>query len=336
MSTPGLNRFRQPEYTGENRCIPCTVANVVIGAVSSLVVGYAFAVTVGRFAWLVGAVVFAGSLTAIWLRGYLVPGTPELTKRSFPDRVLRVFDKEPDLASNPLGLDAEASGTTDGTTTEHRNGAGPTAAAPEDTVASGGDVDRDGDMDTDTDTDARGTDEAESEEEVDTEGLLLSAGIVKPCEMEDDLCLAEEFRDGWHERMQAVRDDSTEREELAHELDLDRDAVEIEEYGEAFVARDDEDQPIGQWASRAALVADIAATRELRNWIDGWEDLALGPRSQLISGLRIFLDRCPVCEDTVSVGTETVESCCRSHEVVAANCEGCDARLLEIKSPGPA
>jgi hypothetical protein len=31
----------------------------------------------------------------IYLRGYLIPRTPTLTKRYFPDRVLRWFDKEP-------------------------------------------------------------------------------------------------------------------------------------------------------------------------------------------------------------------------------------------------
>ncbi|MFP9190897.1 hypothetical protein [Natronosalvus vescus] len=34
---------------------------------------------------LAGVVVFVGCLTAIVLRGYLVPGTPELTKRYLPD-----------------------------------------------------------------------------------------------------------------------------------------------------------------------------------------------------------------------------------------------------------
>ena len=28
-----LDTFRQPEYTGDNRCIPCTVVNVAIAAV---------------------------------------------------------------------------------------------------------------------------------------------------------------------------------------------------------------------------------------------------------------------------------------------------------------
>jgi len=49
-----------------------------------------------------GGAAFAASLGAIHLRGYLVPGTPTLTKRYFPDRVLRWFDKEPNPTSIPV------------------------------------------------------------------------------------------------------------------------------------------------------------------------------------------------------------------------------------------
>lgn len=88
---PLVDRLHQPEYTGENRCIPCTVVNVVIAAgVSALVaVGSTF----------FGASVFALSIGTIYFRGYLVPGTPTLTKRYFPERVLRWFDKD---ATTPI------------------------------------------------------------------------------------------------------------------------------------------------------------------------------------------------------------------------------------------
>lgn len=80
-----IDQLRQPEYTGENRCTPCTVVNVIIAAgVGGL------ATVVSTF---LGAGVFVFSLIAIYLRGYLIPGTPTLTKRYFPERVLRWFDK---------------------------------------------------------------------------------------------------------------------------------------------------------------------------------------------------------------------------------------------------
>jgi hypothetical protein len=93
---PLLERFRQPAYTGENRCVPCTLLNLLISGVLSLGLGVVAWRSVGP-----GVGVAAGSLSlliavgAIGLRGYLVPGTPQLTKRYFPDSVLRWFDKAP-------------------------------------------------------------------------------------------------------------------------------------------------------------------------------------------------------------------------------------------------
>lgn len=78
---------RQPEYTGENRCTPCTIVNVLLAM--------AIATPVVFLSPPVGALVLFISLLAIYLRGYLVPGTPELTKRYLPPSVLRLFGKEP-------------------------------------------------------------------------------------------------------------------------------------------------------------------------------------------------------------------------------------------------
>jgi len=77
-----------PGYTGENRCIPCTVVNLGIGGIISVVVASKFL--------LLGTLFFAGSVLTIYLRGYLIPGTPGLTKKYLPQRVLRIFGKEPD------------------------------------------------------------------------------------------------------------------------------------------------------------------------------------------------------------------------------------------------
>lgn len=92
-----VDRLRQPEYTGENRCMPCTYTNV----------GIALVVSAGL--WLfwepLAPAFLVVALAAIYLRGYLVPGTPELTKRYFPDRVLRWFDKD------PVGTEAPVAGS---------------------------------------------------------------------------------------------------------------------------------------------------------------------------------------------------------------------------------
>lgn len=87
----------QPAYTGENRCMPCTVVNVVIVlAVAGLLVPFSTALAI--------AAVVLGIL-AIYLRGYIVPGTPVLTRRFLPDRMLAWFDKRE--AVEPLGMDGE-------------------------------------------------------------------------------------------------------------------------------------------------------------------------------------------------------------------------------------
>lgn len=82
-STSVVGGLRRAEHTGENRCWPCTVLNVGLAALASAIVG---------LVWLpAGIAVLAVSLLGIYLRGYLVPGTPTVTQRYLPDRVLAAF-----------------------------------------------------------------------------------------------------------------------------------------------------------------------------------------------------------------------------------------------------
>lgn len=82
-----ISRLRQPEYTGENRYVPCTVGNLIIAVVvSRLIAGRS------KLAGMSSLSVFTG---LIYLRGYLIPGTPTLTKRYFPNWVLRLFNEQP-------------------------------------------------------------------------------------------------------------------------------------------------------------------------------------------------------------------------------------------------
>lgn len=80
--------LRQPEYTGENRCLPCTVVNVVIAT--------AIAWALSQLWIPLSISVLAILLSAIYLRGYLIPYTPTITRRYFPDRLLRLFDHHND------------------------------------------------------------------------------------------------------------------------------------------------------------------------------------------------------------------------------------------------
>jgi len=91
-----VSRFRRPEYTGEQRCVPCTVVNSAIAVVAAAVIGGAAGANAGVATGAgVGGVVLGLSAASIALRGYLVPGTPTLTKKYFPDWLLRRFDKAP-------------------------------------------------------------------------------------------------------------------------------------------------------------------------------------------------------------------------------------------------
>ncbi len=98
-----IDRLRQPAYTGENRCLPCTVLNVVIGAIGAVALAAVVRSRVGiRVSIAVGAVAFAVTTALIAVRGYLVPGTPQLTQTYLPDRVRdRIHDR-------PVGVDDDA------------------------------------------------------------------------------------------------------------------------------------------------------------------------------------------------------------------------------------
>lgn len=265
-----LDRLRQAEYTGENRCIPCTSVNVALAAVGS---AHLAKLTSRRLA----GTAFGVSLGAIYLRGYLVPGTPTFTKRYLPARVLQWFDKD---------------------TMETTN----------------------------------------KDIEIDPERVLLDAGVVELCREGTDLCLTDNFRKAWRERIHTIDTDDLDEDTLARTLGVStRDDVSIDKKGNAFVAYTDDDV-IGQWGSHAAAAADVAAATELDKQVPDWSALAPVEITRVLMSLRIFVERCPDCGGPVRVDQEVVESCCRSYDVVASTCQECDVRLFEMEweEPDPA
>lgn len=64
-----FDTFRSPEYTGSNRCWPCTMFNIIILGFVTASIGYVVRPLVAVPLAVVGGAV-------VWLRGYLVPGTP--------------------------------------------------------------------------------------------------------------------------------------------------------------------------------------------------------------------------------------------------------------------
>lgn len=272
-----LIAWRQPEYTGENRCIPCTVVNTMIAVV--LAVALALVVPLdATTSVVIGAGVLAGSLAAIAVRGYLVPGTPALTKRYFPAWLLRYFDRSEEMTN----------------------------------------VD------------------------IDPAEVLQSADAVTECENVDDLCLTDEFRQAWQAQIDRYRDSDATRTDLAEVLEIPEQSLEFQTHGSAFVAMADGGQRpsdghgrrrVGQWESEGAFLADVAGARLLNEGFAGWSRLTPRQRGSVLNGLRLFLNTCPSCNGPVSFGEETVESCCRSRDVIAVTCEECGSRLFEAEAP---
>jgi hypothetical protein len=294
-----VETVRQPEYTGENRCPPCTVVNVLIAAVVGAVVS--------RRSKPAGAATVVGSLALIYLRGYLVPGTPELTKRYLPPTVLRWFGKDP-TRNLATGLDK----------------------SPESTAGEEG-----------------STDESDDESATipdDLEAYFLEAGILEPCDDRDDLCLTPAFEDDWLAAIETAVDSGVDTEDAvaAFGFDDDPDEFELEAKGGGAHALQYGTDEIGEgprynagmWPSYAALVADVAASRRLGSWLEEWDEYEPGAKGQLLGGLRMFLETCPTAEGGVEMTEETVTSCCSSKTVVAVVCEETGDRLFEQPVPG--
>jgi len=269
MSFPNSTGFsiRRPEYTGENRCMPCTAVNLVLTA--------AISAGVALVSLPAAVVVAALSVLSIYYRGYLVPGTPTLTKRYLPERVLAWFDK-----------------------------------------------------------DGRGGPEPITVEEVDTESLLLEAGLLEPAG--EDYMLDASFRREWQELATEVSGEETTESELLGELldspeigEVTPEDVTAIEGQRSFTVRVD-DRPIGRWESREAYCADLAAGRLLESRLEEWPALSFDQRLTVLSGLRLWLEQCPTCHGGLEFGEEKVQSCCREYDVIGVTCTGCGSRLFEI------
>ncbi|KAB1198727.1 MULTISPECIES: hypothetical protein [Haloferax] len=68
-----IDSLKRTEHTGENRCLPCTVVNAAVVAIVGLALGVLW-IPAGFVALAVGAVL-------VYLRGYVVPGTPSFAPR---------------------------------------------------------------------------------------------------------------------------------------------------------------------------------------------------------------------------------------------------------------
>lgn len=256
-------RLRHPEYTGRNRCLPCTIVNLALAAM--LTAGVA-AVSPPA-----AVLVATAALAAVYLRGYLVPGTPALTKRYLPASVLDWFDRS---------------------SARHAT------------------------------------------HQVDPGSVLVRAGVLTDTDDGTDLVLDPVFATAWAARTGELVDGGDgEQAALAARLAVPAGSLAVTSYGTGLSAHLD-GELLGSWESRTAFFADMAGMELLAPLVDDWHQLPVAAQSEAAATLRLFAETCPDCGGAVELGEETIESCCSTHQVVAATCAGCGVRLLEVRLTG--
>ncbi len=159
--------------------------------------------------------------------------------------------------------------------------------------------------------------------------------ILEPCTDADDLCLTDEFEADWTAATDPLLDSDITGELVAETFGMEADtheAFELIEQDEAQILQSDSEW-VGQWPSRAALIADIAASRVLQSWVPGWNSFDAEERGPILNSLRMFLETCPTTGGDIQLGEEVVESRCSSHRVIAVSCEESGERLFEHPLP---
>ncbi|MFP4627846.1 MAG: hypothetical protein ACLFMX_02530 [Halobacteriales archaeon] len=278
-----IEGLRKPEYTGTNRCMPCTLVNLAIAAIVTVAIGVVSVVVAVAFAVV--------ALAAIYLRGYLVPGTPQLTKRYLPDRIHRRFDQHP--------------------------------AAPEYVQPDGG-TSGDGEPEFKTVEKVR----YHKENRIVIEDYLLENGVIAFDEEAEDIHLTEAFFDRHDREYDALDADAVGLGDIGELFDEAVEEVEDEErdypaYTVGFRVR--------KWPSEPALLADLASEAAMRSFADDWLEVPVEHRAKIREALRYLRDTCPACgEGTIIFTDDTVDSCCGTWEVVAAKCDACDVHYNEF------
>ncbi|WP_281193884.1 hypothetical protein [Halorubrum sp. F4] len=299
-----LDTLRRPEHTGENRCWPCTVVNLVIVVVVAALAGVAFA-PLGPLVLLAG-----GSL--VYLRGYVVPGTPRFAPRLVEPLPFDIGPEKPDRVESGSIADGVSRETTDDDELVRETAAD----------GSGERVDEAGEyVDPGSDYLDAGSDDA-----ADPEALLaalLEAGVL--VEAGEDLRLADDYREAFEERMADLRDlpESALADRAAAAAGDDLDG---EVHGERI--RIAGDHPV--WLSRPVAIAETAAAETLAAF-----DVPSGIGAAAARPLRTFVRTCPVCGGDVA---ETVRrNCCggpggvqRDPDLPVLACEECSALVFEF------
>ncbi|GAD52690.1 hypothetical protein MBEHAL_1450 [Halarchaeum acidiphilum MH1-52-1] len=166
------------------------------------------------------------------------------------------------------------------------------------------------------------------------EAFFLRHGVLEPCQAGDDLQLTDEFETPWAAEATSRANSEITPEAVADAFGVAPEAneIDLETRGETQVL-ESESNSLGQWPSRAALAADVAASNLLSSRIPQWRRFDSETRGRILNGLRMFLETCPSTGGGVQLNEDVVESCCSSHRVLAVTCEDTDERLFEHHPP---
>lgn len=295
-----IQALEKEEYTQENRCKACTVLNTMLAAIGGM--------AVARRSRIGGVITFGISTFLIYVRGYLVPGTPMLTENYLPASVLHWFDHSSGSEYTNSGIGDKKASLPDSkqVRNEAEQHANPSVAHRE--------------------LDSEGTELAKFS----PEKYLLKLDVLETCKRGNDICLTEKFENEWSEAMAAQADAGLDTERVASVFNLNTESEKytLEESGNAWTFRHRE-EIVGQWPSETALIADLAANVVLKEWDTFWTGKITQQKGSLLNDLRLFIDECPKHDCDVKFREGTVESCCRSYQVVTTVCTENGERVFE-------
>jgi len=364
-----LDRLRRSEYTGANRCVPCTLLNVLLAAVGAVLLAV-FAADVLAVGFLLAA------LSVIYLRGYLVPGTPALTRRYLPASVLARFGKDPNAQPD------QSWDVLEKMVYERENAVEPEAYLRDAGVIETSD---DGDLRF-TDAFAADVARAEVRHRDDPENVAVLEVMFETAP--DDISFEERDHPAiqvgprvrtWPSEAALLADVAT-HEALTEWTGVRPNRVRPgsgEEGSESAGVRPNRVRPgSGEEGSESAGVrpnrvrpgssdersesdgvgpnrvrpgssderseSDGVGPNRVRpgssdeqsesdgDGMDAWLDVPVDQRQSILESLREVRETCPVCGGRVGRSGEPVESCCWSGEVLTVTCTDCGVRVHEF------
>ena len=300
MSRSSAIDVRQPEYTGQNRCWPCTLVNVALVALVALAAGV---VTTASVPVAVG--IGTVGLALVWLRGYVVPGTPRFAPRLVApipgsDALFHGGGSKPDVAPDG-GPGAGPDGGSDSLDSHSRP-----------------------DADSDADSDSESASSTVKGEELLTR--LLETGVLSA--ENDSIGPTEAYTERWQAEMERLRDADTEV--------LAETARDISPATAARVIRDDDEWVAlssgnmttieETWLRRPVAIAEIAGYRATEPFLSDDAVRLAAARTN-----RMFLESCPDCGSKLGRGLDM--ECCGGYAGPGEEptetlvCPSCEVRL---------